>query len=91
MLLPTSVVFKASAVAIMLLTPLALMTWRKRSTARGLYAMVSSCFNAAGMVRGLLQKPRFSQPIVEYRVLQEASPIIAAHGTQARHESAYAP
>ena len=90
MLLPTSGIFKASAAAIMLLTPLALMTWRKRSTTRGLYAMVSSCFNAAGMVRGLLQKPRFSHPIVEYRVLQEANPIIAAHENRARHESVYA-
>jgi hypothetical protein len=52
--------------------------------------MVSSCFNAAGMVRGLLQKPRFSQPIVEYSMLQEANPIIAAHENRARHESVYA-
>jgi hypothetical protein len=51
------------------------MTWRKRSLGRGLYAVTAWCFNAAGMVRGLLQKPRFSQPVADSRLLQDASPV----------------
>ena len=37
--------------------PFAVMAWRKRSASRAAYAVVSWCFNAAGMVRGLL-RPR---------------------------------
>ena len=73
--LPASATVRAAAMATLLLAPVALMTWRKRSLARGLYAVTAWCFNAAGMVRGLLQKPRFSQPIADSRLLQDASPI----------------
>ncbi len=73
--LPTSATVRGVAAAALLLVPLALMTWRKRSLARGLYAVTAWCFNAAGMLRGLLQKPRFSQPIVDGHQLQDARPI----------------
>ena len=98
MLLPTPVTYRVSAVLALLLAPLALMSWRKRSMSRGLYAVVSCCFNAAGMLRGLLQKPRFSDPLVDSRLLQEASPIqrfpaadISAQACKHRTESIYAP
>ncbi len=92
--LPASPPVRVGAMAILLLAPLALMTWRKRSLARGLYAVTAWCFNAAGMVRGLLQKPRFSQPIADSRLLQDASPIEpqpSANSTSTtRAESLYA-
>ncbi len=73
--LPASATSRIFAVTTLLLAPLALMTWRKRSLERGLYAVIAWCFNAAGMVRGLLKKPRFSQPIADSRLLQDARPI----------------
>jgi len=101
MMLPISATERVTAVLALLLAPLVLMSWRKRSVARGLYAVASCCFNAAGMLRGLLQKPRFSQPLVDSRLLQEANPIQPRRLTQvtdttnlaanARSESLYAP
>lgn len=98
MLWPTPATYRVSAVLVLLLAPLALMSWRKRSVAGGLYAVASCCFNAAGMLRGLLQKPRFSQPWVDSRLLQDASPIQPRRATDnsaltanARPESMYAP
>jgi GT2 family glycosyltransferase len=41
------------------LAPLAIMGWRKRSAGRALHSVVSWCFNAAGLVRGLM-RPRIS-------------------------------
>jgi hypothetical protein len=35
-------------------TPFALMAWRKRSAEKAVFSVVSWCFNAAGLVRGLL-------------------------------------
>ena len=73
--LPASATVRTGAEATLLLAPLALMIWRKRSLTRGLYAVTAWCFNAAGMVCGLLKKPRFSQPIVDGLLLQDARPI----------------
>jgi hypothetical protein len=73
--LKASATFRIGAAAVVLLAPLALMTWRKRSLERGFYAVTAWCFNTAGMVRGLMQKPRFSQSFVESRLLQDAHPI----------------
>ena len=92
---PASALFRLSAALVLLLAPLALMAWRKRSVAHGLYAVTAWCFNTAGMLRGLLQTPRFSQPLVDARLLQEASPIPPRHASdnaataKARTESLY--
>ena len=75
MWLPASAAVRTMAVAFVLLAPLILMAWRKRSLTRGLYAVTSWCVHTAGMVCGLLQKPRFSQPIIETCLLQDARPI----------------
>ncbi|MDB5931289.1 MAG: hypothetical protein JWR60_2996 [Polaromonas sp.] len=40
------------------LAPLAVMAWRKRSAGKALFSVVSWCFNAAGLVRGLLAPRR---------------------------------
>lgn len=39
----------------LMLAPVLLMTLRKRSLSRAMYSVVSWCFNAAGLLRGLLQ------------------------------------
>jgi hypothetical protein len=57
----------------LLLTPLALMVWRKRSLSRGIYAVLAWSFNAAGMLRGLLRRPRHSQGHVDSRLLQDVA------------------
>jgi glycosyltransferase involved in cell wall biosynthesis len=57
----------------LLLTPLALMVWRKRSLSRGLYAVLAWSFNAAGMLRGLLRRPQHSQGRVDSRLLQDVA------------------
>ena len=55
----------------LLTAPLVVMTWRKRSFTKALYSVVSWCFNAAGMVRGLLQTQLPVQEIISSRILQE--------------------
>lgn len=57
----------------LLLTPLALMVWRKRSLSRGLYAVLAWSFNAAGMLRGLLRRPHHAQGRVDSRLLQDVA------------------
>lgn len=51
--------------------PIALMTWRKRSLAKGVYSVVSWCFNAAGLVRGLIRQRRPAREAISSRVIQE--------------------
>lgn len=51
--------------------PLLLMLWRKRSLGRATYSVVSWCFNAAGLVRGLLRPRRAPQGPIPSRVLRE--------------------
>ena len=51
--------------------PIAVMAWRKRSLSRALYSVVSWCFNAAGLVRGLLHKRRPARDAVPSVILRE--------------------
>ena len=53
--------------------PVLLMTWRKRSVIKALYSVVSWCFNAAGLVRGLLSKQQPAREAISSRVLKELS------------------
>ena len=70
--------FRPAAGLALLLTPVALMTWRKRSLSRGLYAVLAWSFNAAGMLRGLLRRPQYAQARVDSRMLQEAAVLTPA-------------
>ena len=58
---------------VLLLTPVALMSWRKRSLPRGLYAVMAWSFNTAGMLRGLLRRPQYVMARVDSLLLQEAA------------------
>jgi len=44
--------------------PFLLMAWRKRSASKAVYAVVSWCFNAAGLVRGLLAPQRPAREMI---------------------------
>jgi glycosyltransferase involved in cell wall biosynthesis len=78
--------FRPAAGLVLLLTPAALMAWRKRSVTRGLYAVLAWSFNAAGMLRGLLRRPRFSLTRVDSQLLQEAA-VISPCSSSKRHLS----
>jgi glycosyltransferase involved in cell wall biosynthesis len=54
-----------------LMAPLLLMAWRKRSWRKAVYSLVSWCLNAAGLLRGLLQRRRCPTGRIASRVLQE--------------------
>lgn len=79
--------FRPAAGLALLLTPVALMAWRKRSLSRGLYAVLAWSFNAAGMLRGLLRRPQYAQARVDSRMLQEAAVMTAAVWPQSLHDS----
>lgn len=49
---------RAGLFSLVLLGPFLLMAWRKRSFAQALFAVVSWCFHAAGLLRGLLVRRR---------------------------------
>ena len=75
--LPIPVLAKASGFLLVLLVPVVVMIWRKRSFEKGLYAIVSWSFNTAGLLRGLLQKPRPPNATILSRVLREPTEMTA--------------
>ena len=66
------------AFAALAAAPWLLMLWRKRSMARATYSVVSWCFNAAGLVRGLLRPHRPPRDVIDSRVLHEPPPASAS-------------
>jgi glycosyltransferase involved in cell wall biosynthesis len=65
------VAMRIAAFACLAAAPLLLMIWRKRSLSRAAYSVVSWCFNAAGLVRGLLHKRRSPRELIPSKVLRE--------------------
>ena len=55
---------KTLAILLLALTPLIVMTWRKRSARKAVFSVVSWCFNAAGLVRGLWAPQRSAREAV---------------------------
>lgn len=68
---PLSVAERLWAFAALGAAPFLFMSWRKRSLERGLYSVVSWCFNTAGMVRGLLRSRVPAAGLIDSRVLRE--------------------
>ena len=62
---------RAATFGLLLVTPLLLMAWRKRSLARAVYSLVSWNFNAAGLLRGLLAAQRPADEAIASRVIRE--------------------
>ena len=57
-------------------TPVLVMLWRKRSLSRAMYSVASWCFNAAGLVRGLLHRRRAPRGPIPSRILREPTQTI---------------
>jgi hypothetical protein len=57
----------------LLLAPVLLMALRKRSLTRALYSMVSWCFNAAGLLRGLLQPSLPARERIQSKLIRDVS------------------
>jgi GT2 family glycosyltransferase len=70
---------RAATFAALAAAPLVLMLWRKRSLRRAAYSVVSWCFNAAGMVRGLLRHRRPAKGHIASRVIQEPPSMLEPH------------
>lgn len=85
-LLPVDTVGKAVVLAAMLLGPLAVMAWRKRSWQRGLYALASWNLHAAGLLRGLIRRQSPPGRAIASRVLQEGDASGAPAGAAAQLE-----
>jgi hypothetical protein len=58
--------------AILLTAPVGVMVWRKRSFQSGLYAVISWCFNTAGLMRGLFHIQTPVLRTIDSRMLQDA-------------------
>jgi glycosyltransferase involved in cell wall biosynthesis len=68
---PIDLAWRAACFAAIACAPLLLMAWRKRSVSRAAYSVVSWCFNAAGLVRGLLHSRRPTRARIASHVLRE--------------------
>jgi GT2 family glycosyltransferase len=69
--LPLAMGIRAASFAAVAAAPFALMIWRKRSLERAVHAVVSWCFNAAGLVLGALRPRVEPQSRIASRVLHE--------------------
>lgn len=80
---PVSALGRMGIFCLLATTPVLLMAWRKRSVAQAMYSVVSWCFNAAGLVRGLLRTRRPAHEPIASRILQEPAgrPPQSAQGT----------
>lgn len=68
---PASAAMRAASFVLIASAPVLLMALRKRSIGRGVYCVVSWCFNAAGLVRGLLQSRKPPWDRIRSVVLKE--------------------
>ena len=73
---PIALSLKVGVFCALFAAPFALMTLRKRSLSKALYAVVSWCFNAAGTVRGMLAHQRPTHEIISSRIIQDASNVL---------------
>jgi GT2 family glycosyltransferase len=71
--LPVADATRGAVFGAIALAPLAFMAWRKRSLARATYSVVSWCFNAAGLVLGLLASRRPPREPIASVVVHEPS------------------
>ncbi len=65
LLMPMPWSARFTAFASIALTPLFVMTWRKRSAHKALFSLVSWNFNAAGLLRGLFSPQRSARRLID--------------------------
>jgi GT2 family glycosyltransferase len=70
---PLPLAVRAAAFGVLFAAPFAIMTWRKRSLVRATYSVLSWCFNAAGLARGLLSPRRPAREPIPSVVVHEPS------------------
>jgi glycosyltransferase involved in cell wall biosynthesis len=75
---PLTVASRLTIFFVILTLPLLVMTWRKRSFKKALYAVVSWCFQSAGLVRGLLHRPLSPREVISSKVLREPTGLSAS-------------
>lgn len=68
---PLPVAARLACAGALLAAPLLLMLWRKRSLSKAIYAVVSWCFNAAGLLRGLMQPRQSATAAIASQILKE--------------------
>jgi hypothetical protein len=68
---PIEAALRAACFAVIATVPLAIMFWRKRSLERAAYSVVSWCFHAAGLARGMLRKRLPPRGFIPSRILKE--------------------
>ena len=68
---PMTALVRASALAAIAAAPLAVMWWRKKSLARAAYSVISWCFAAGGLVRGVLHHRRPAAEPISSRLVHE--------------------
>lgn len=73
-----SVTERLASFMVLSVAPLLAMTWRKRSLTKALYSLVSWCFNAAGLVRGLMRPRRPVREAIASQILQESAHLPAS-------------
>ncbi|MEJ7931944.1 glycosyltransferase [Ramlibacter sp. AN1015] len=79
---PVTATMQLTALAVLALGPFTLMSLRKHSASRGVYSVVSWCFNAAGLVRGLLRRRKPASEPIASRILREpGEPPSGSHHT----------
>jgi glycosyltransferase involved in cell wall biosynthesis len=75
---PVSAAWRLAYFCALLAAPVLLMTWRKRSVTKAIYAVISWCFNAAGLMRGFLRAQRPAHTLISSQILKEpAIPTVA--------------
>lgn len=68
---PLPALGRLAGFAALLAAPLLLMAWRKRSLTKARYSVVSWCFNAAGLLRGLFRARQPAAQAIASQILQE--------------------
>lgn len=76
---PSPPAVRTSAFIALAAAPVLVMLWRKRSLRRAAYSVVSWCFNAAGLVRGLLHRRRPANGHIASRVIQDPPSMLEPH------------
>ena len=74
LLIPIGWPVRLAAFATLAAAPLVVMAWRKRSARKAMYSVVSWCFNAAGLVRGLWTPQRSARDAVASIQIRNGAP-----------------
>jgi glycosyltransferase involved in cell wall biosynthesis len=72
---PLTPVSRIAVFFVFLVFPFLLMAWRKQSFVKATYAVVSWCFNTAGLIRGLVASRQPPKDLISSKILKEPVPL----------------